>query len=245
MKLRIITLAVTLFVVLLSVSCSSGVSQAEYDALKSQLADTRAQLDALKSAPPPPAGKDPADQAKITSLEAAKQQLEQRVSALTSEKVALETSAAGLTARLNDLDAKYAELKNQYDILSRPVPPEVLDPPKVEQAIFQSLNRDRVAAGLAEFTWGHNMYPIAQANSRKMAEFDRFEYPLWGTVQYLYIASGYSKLDSIVTGVMLTWKSNTFNYQKNILSAVNTHAAIGVHKVGEVFYITMMAANYA
>jgi uncharacterized protein YkwD len=232
-----------------SFSCAAGVSQAEYDSLKKQLAEAETQLNVLKGSAVTPAGEVPGatvealqnqneiNAGKIKALETAN-------TAIAAEKAALEVKSGELSADLEELDAKYLEIKKQYDVLTRPAAPAVLDPKAVEQAIFNALNRDRISAGVPVLLWGYNLYPLAQQNSRKMAEFGKFEYSQWGTVQYIYIAAGYHTVESVVNGATLTWKSNKFNFDNTILRSLNTHCAIGVEKVGEVFYITLLAADY-
>ena len=213
-------LTITLFSV---VSCAPAVSQQEYDRVNNELSETKTQIATLQSQLAIVEKVQGQYQELNKSYEALKKQLDIKIAEVETTK-----------SQYNDLAVKYEDLKKLYE------GPVQITEGQVEQAIFELLNQERTNNGLHELIWGVNLHTWAQLNSRHMAQDGKFEYSEYASWQEVFWAAGYNTVDRIADGALITWRSNLYRYEKNILTKV-TYGAIGVYKSGEIFYITYMA----
>jgi len=136
------------------------------------------------------------------------------------------------------LSTEYEELNKQYDILVKE--PAGIDEEDIEQAVFKLVNQERGNNGLDEIAWGGNLYKWAITNSRSMATKKRLEYSEYVGWQDIFWATGYGTAERIASAALTVWKSHQ-QYERNFLNTGANYCAVGVHKSGEIFYITYMA----
>lgn len=147
--------------------------------------------------------------------------------------------AKGIEAQYEELSAKYEELKEQYDAITEE--PAGISEEDVEQALFELINLERKNNGLDELLWGKNLSWWAEVNSRDMAETLKYKHSEYASWQEVFWAAGYSTVDRIANGALITWRSNTYRYKLNILNTGAIYGAVGAYKSGEIFYITYIA----
>ena len=222
-------------------SCAQGVSQADYDSVKSKLSQAESQLKALQDKVPvtvtvtTPPGTQPADLSK--TIEDLKKQIESyagQIKTLEAQKKTAEDS-------LKDLNLKYAELQKQYAALTRP--PDVITEESVEQAIFALINQERTKNNVPALEWGKNLYNITKQHGKYMYENSRYEPSSWPFFQEIYWGAGYTSADNLANGALLVWQNFQYRYEHGILSKAFKYGGVGAYKSGEVFYITFMAAD--
>ncbi len=214
----------------------AGVSQADYDNLKSKLSLTESQLKALQEKAAGATATDSLSAELSKTIEGLRKQNE----LITGQISALEVLKTKAENSLKDLNTKYAELQKLYDALSKP---EVITEEKVEQAIFALINQERVKAGVPELAWGRNLSNITRTHGKYMYENTRYEPSTWPFFQEIYWAAGYSSTDKLANGTLLVWKNFEYRYEHGILSKAFKYGAVGAYKAGDVFYITFMAAD--
>ncbi len=253
---KITIISILLFMAIFSVlSCGPTVPQEEYDRVNSERLAIQNKVAALQS--------------KLTeaeSLQAEYEDLTKQFEAVKSEFEALqaeyeernaeyealvEQSAAAndafealqaeheeLSAEYEALDEQFAELSEQYETIMGGG--AEITAPAVEQAVFNLVNQERIANGLDEVTWGENIYKWAIANSRSMATNKRLEYTGYIGWQEVFWATGYGTADKIARAALTIWQNHQL-YERNLLNVGADYGAVGVHKAGEIFYITYVA----
>ena len=142
-----------------------------------------------------------------------------------------------MSAEYEELSKQFEELSEQLDVTGGTAEISEED---VEQAVLNLVNRESTNNGLDELTWGENLYKWALTNSRNMATNKRIEYSEYVGWQDVYRATGYSTADEIASAALVIWKE-TQQYEQNFLNTGADYGAVGVHKSGEIFYITFMA----
>ena len=235
-------------------SCGQGDLQEQIDILKTQLADANSQVaelqqklfeaqalesqyDTLKDQYADLQTENEANLASIDTMGATIEQLDMQVNQLTG------TNAAHV-AEIAELQQEYDSLKAQYDLLLGLEAGISVD--NIEQALFELINQERISHGLNALQPGHNLSDWALINSQRMAVSKEFEYydDTWVPFQRVFIAAGYSSLDSLVNGAMTTWKSHALFYQEKVLSEDAIYGAVRAVQSGDIYYITFMASNY-
>jgi uncharacterized protein YkwD len=246
-------LSLGIFLIVSAFSCSaSGVSQQQYDTLKSQLDDANSQIAALKSQLAEATAnlsqydqlnqsyqtlkqQNDANTAQINTLQSQIQTLQSQVDTVNGEK-------ANIQASYNDLQTRYQDLQQKYQELTAPGEP--ITENAVEQAIFDLVNQERAKHNLPLVSWGKNMYQLAKQNSKEMYEAGKYQYAMWNYFQQLFWAAGYDSVDSIAHGAILIWTNNQYQYEHGMISTAFTYCAIGAYQQGEVIYITLMMSNF-
>lgn len=234
-----VLLAISIVFLLGAFSCGSGVSQADYDNLKSKLSQTESQLKALQdklasqtgTATPTITTTQPVTQS--TDLSKTIEDLKKQIAALDTQKTAAEAS-------LKELNTKYTELQKQYDALTKPAE---ITAEQVEQAIFKLINQERTSSNVTGLLWGNNLYTITRQNSQHMSETGKYEYSTWGFYQQIFMAASYGSVDGIARGAVQVWKINQYQFEHGILSKAFKYGAVGAYKQGDVVFITFMAAD--
>jgi len=225
----IIILLVLSVITLFSVpSCAPTVSQQEYDRVNNELSETKGQIATLQSK----LAEAEIMQGQYEELSKNYEALEKRYDIKMSEIETIESQYA-------DLTTKYEDLKKQYDVIKEGA--AGISEEDVEQAIFELINQERKDNGLDELMWGKNLSWWAEVNSRDMEEKKRYQYSEYASWQEVFWAAGYSTIDRIANGALVTWRSNSYRYKLNILSKGAIYGAVGAHKSGDIFYITYIA----
>ncbi|WP_300383607.1 CAP domain-containing protein [Clostridium sp.] len=125
---------------------------------------------------------------------------------------------------------------------------------QIEQDIFQRVNKERTANGLASLTYNVTMEYYSRYKSKDMADNDYFDhndlkgelitakmkrdgvsYNAWGE-NIAYIQGGYDNV-VLATKFMDNWM-NSSGHRANILSSNFSSIGVGVYKVGSTYYAT-------
>lgn len=236
--IKAVIMAVLVPGILLAGGCgSSGVSQADYDAVKSQLADCQAQLAAIQGI----SGGDLADALK--DLQADYDALNYRYEQLKEEMTSSDPSG-----QLQAMQDDYDELNAQYEALQKEYAAFVegakdLSEEDISQAILKAVNDDRVKEGLAQLDLGTNIAKIALSNCRAMADLGDYQYSSQGGVwQRILIASRPSSAEQMANAALEIWKNNTLAYKDNVLNPSAKYGAVAALKSGSVYYVTFVAS---
>jgi len=251
-SILLISLAIVLFSVL---SCTSGVTQQEYDRVSNELRAAQNQLASLQGklaeaeslqevlTKQSDATKSELStvQAKYAELSTKHEELSEQFDATKSEFEAMQDNYEELSAEYDELDEQFEELSEQYDIIMKGT--AEIDEEDVEQAVFELVNKERIENGLNEREWGENIYKWALANSRNMATNKQLEYTEYIGWQDVFWATGYGTADRIANAALTIWKNHQ-HYERSFLNAGDHYAAVAVYKLGEIFYITYVADYY-
>lgn len=254
----LVFLTVTAFTV---ASCGGpAVSPEEYDRLsrelntaQSQLAELQGKLTGLATAQAQYSDLS----TKYNALQSQLQSLQSQYDALNQKYEAAITAKDAVQARYDDLNKEYDTLQDEldalqdrYDELSRKyeeavsgVAAQEITEEEVEQAIFNLVNQERIRRGLAASLWGVNLYGWAKTNSRNMATNKVIEYSDYSSWQDVQWVTGYSTTERMANAVFTIWQ-NGLQYERNFLNQNATYCAVGVHKSGEIFYITYIASPF-
>ena len=242
-----------LVVAVVAISCQ-GDLQERYDILEKQLTDANEQLatqqeklleaevletqyDGLSAEYDELKEQNDANLEELAALEAQLENLGNEIARLTGENQAKDN-------QITDLMAEYDSLKAQYDILVG-AESEITED-NIEQALFDLINQERKSHGLNELLAGTNLASWSLTNSQKMSVSKQIEYYDIYQVpfQRVYIAAGYSSLDRVINAAMTIWKSHVLSYEENILNKDAVYGAVGVVKLGDIYYITFMASDF-
>ncbi len=237
-------------ILLISTSCTSGISQDEYDRVKNELSTIQSELASLQS--------------KLTesmALQAQSEVLNSKLDTLQGEYEVLQTKYEELIAEYDELSAdydnvqsefkamqdEYEELSAKYEELSKQsetvVEEEVAEliEEDIEQAVFELVNQDRRDNGLDELIWSNALHKWALTNNRNMATNTRYEYIYYAGWQDIFWAIGYDTADEIAEAALTAWR-NSLIYDKNILTPITDYGTVAVYKPGEIYYITYIAS---
>jgi len=235
------------FVVMIlnSTSCTSGIPQQEYDRVSNEMRAAQNQLASLQ-------GK----LAEAESLQAQYEELTNRNATLESEFDAMQTRYEELSAEYDELNIKYDTMQSEYDTLyakyeelsaeyedlskqGEAVEEESIEIAEedVEQALFELINEDRVDNGLDILLWRDSLHKLAKENSIDMATYRDLRYPERREWREAYWATGYNSSDEIAEATHLVWENREI-YEQSFLWAHLEFGAVGVHKSGNMFYIT-------
>lgn len=130
---------------------------------------------------------------------------------------------------------------------------------EIEQAIFQRVNAERLAAGLPALSYNTTMEYYARMKSKYMGENGHFDhidkegrlmneiiqadgisYRAWGeNIAYIQGLNDYNALSN---RFMNNWM-NSEGHKANILSSKFTSIGIGVYKIGDIYYATQEFYN--
>ena len=235
-------------IILISTSCVSGVSQEEHQRVKNELNAVQGELASL--------------QIKLTEAVATLalyEELKNRNATLESKFDAIQTKHEELSAKYDELNikydsiqseyetinAKYKELSTEYEELSKQYEAAVEEVAEiaeedVEQALFELINEDRVENGLDILPWREGLHKSAKENSIYLATNKGLLYPEYDREwREVYWAAGYNSAAEIAEATYLAWK-NRDTYEKYFLWAYLDYGAVGVHKSGDIFYITYL-----
>ncbi|MGN1029211.1 MAG: CAP domain-containing protein, partial [Bacilli bacterium] len=125
---------------------------------------------------------------------------------------------------------------------------------EIEQAIFQRVNAERLAAGLPALSYNTTMEYYARMKSKYMGNNGHFDhidkegrlmneiiqadgisYRAWGeNIAYIQGLNDYNALSN---RFMNNWM-NSEGHKANILSSKFTSIGIGVYKIGDIYYAT-------
>ena len=225
---KIIILLVLFVITLFSVpSCAPTVSQEEYDRLNNELSETKGQIAALQS-----------KLAEAEIMQGQYEELNKNYADLKKQYDTIMSEIETIESQYDDLTTKYEDLKKQYDVIMEG--PAGISEEDVEQAIFELINQERKNNGIDELMWGKNLYTWAKSNSRHMEEKAIYQYSEYASFQEVFWAAGYSTIDRIANGALLTWRSNSYRYELNIINKA-IYGAVAAIKSGDIFYITYMA----
>ncbi len=247
-----IVLSMLLVVTLFSIpACSPGVPQQEYDRVSNELSAVQDQLAELQD-----------KLAEAESQQGEYEELSKRYVALKSEHETAQTEYEELNDQYEELNKQigpikseleamqsdYEELSKQHEELSEKYAiatkePDEIGERELEQAIFELINQARSDIGADELIWGENIYKWAMENSRSMAASKRREYSSYASWQEIYWAAGHSTVDRMASAVFTIWKDG-LQYEQNILNKVATYGTVGVHRAGDIYYITYIASHY-
>ena len=253
---RVSIISVLLFsIILISISCVSGVSQEEHQRVKDELNAVQGELAAL--------------QIKLTEAVATLslyEELNDRNATLESEFDAIQTRYEELGAKYDELyikydtiqseyeakksqyealQSKYEELSTEYEELSKRYEAvtdgvEAIVEEDIEQALFELINEARVENGKNILPWREALHERARENSIYLAMNKGLIYPEYDREwREVYWAEGYNSVDEIAEVTFLTWK-NRFEYEKNFLWTYLDYGAVGVYKSGDIYYITYL-----
>lgn len=249
--MKITIISIVLVIILLGmVGCASSISPEEYNQVKNELNDVKLQAAELQNK------LDEAETAvaQYDQLNSQFQELKNQYDAQADEirdiqsdftELNADYSAAtneiqGLQADYDSLVLDYNELKQQYDIA---VKKYVFSEQEVNQAIFTLVNQERRNSGLDELQWGVNLYGWARQNSISMSETGEFKYTAWLTRQAVLITAGQSTLEELINGIMLVWKQQKHEFTPKFLDPKSPYGAVAAYKLGDVYYITFVAAT--
>jgi len=248
-SILLISLAIVLFSVL---SCTSGVTQQEYDRVSNELRAAQNQLASLQGklaeaeslqevlTKQSDATKSELStvQAKYAELSTKHEELSEQFDATQSEFEAMQDNYEELSAEYDELDEQFEELSEQYDtIIEGRVE---IDEEDVEQALFNLINQERVNEGLDELEPGENLYKWALTNSKTMATNKREEYSDYGSWQAFYWTAGHSTPERMADATLTVWKGKQ-EYERFFLNVTAKYGAVGIYKSGDIFYITYIA----
>ena len=238
------TIAVLLILLVISLfsasSCSSTISQEEFDRVNNELNTIQSQLASLKD-----------KSAEYEATKAKYDNLIERYDTLESEHKELQTKydteysveIETIQDKYDTLKSEYTVLQSEYDELSKQYAALTegtteINEEDVEQAIFELINQDRKDNGLDELIWGVHLYSSAKTNSRNMATTQRLEEPPEQIgYQEVIWATGYTKTQRMAEAIFTIWE-NTYRYELEFLNNSTTYGAVAVYKSGEIFYIT-------
>ena len=233
-------------IILISTSCASGVSQEEHERVKNELSAIQGELASLQS--------------KLTesvALQAQNEELKNRYAIVKSEFDAMQIKHKEQIAEYHELNIiyntmqseyetlqdKYVELSAEYEELSKQVEEEVvveIAEEDVEQALFELINQDRIDNGLDVLPWRESLHKLAKENSIDLATNKGLRYPEYDREwRAVYWAVGHNSADEIAEATYLVWE-NRDKYEKYFLEAYLDFGAVGVHKSGDIFYITYL-----
>ena len=229
---KIIILLVLFVITLFSVpACAPTVSQQEYDRVNNELSETKDQIATLQS-------KLAEKVAEAEIMQGQYEELNKNYEALKKQYDIKMSEIETIESQYDDLTTKYEDLKKQYDVIIEGT--AGISEEEVEQAVFELINKERKNNGIDELIWGKNLYSWAKANSRRMEEKGIYQYSEYASFQEVFWAAGYSTIDRIANGALLTWRSNSYRYELNIINKA-IYGAVGAYKSGDIFYITYMA----
>jgi uncharacterized protein YkwD len=255
---RIAVLSILVAIALLTVtSCTPTVSQQEHDrvrgdleaaqsqvaSLQSELAESemvQAQNEQLAQLYGTAQTQFETVQARNTDLMAEYDELSQNYEAVESEHETLQAEFVELSAEFEELSTAYAELSEQIDVVTEPLAIEEDD---LEQTLLDIINQERADNGLDELLWGKNIYKWATTNSVNMATNNRVEYSDFASWQATDWATGYGTVEEMAEATLVIWQGGR-DYERYFLNIRAVYGAIGVHKEGEVFYITYIASFF-
>ncbi|MFH1652035.1 MAG: hypothetical protein ABID87_08055 [Chloroflexota bacterium] len=246
-----------LFTLLVAAACSSGVAPDDSARLNEELATSRSRLadaeakladyrdlqakyDALVKASAAAQGGDAALAAKYTELQKQYEAANSELESLRTQSENSQKNLESLETQLSALQANYDALDKDYQAATRH---QVILEGDVEQAIFHLVNGDRVKAGLAESQWGDNLHGWASQNSKNMAERGSMEYSDYSSWQDIQWATGYLNADQMANAVLTIWKAGS-HYQLNYLNVGAAYCAVGVYRMGDIYYITYIASPF-
>ena len=234
------------FILLISASCASGVSQEEHETVKRELSAVQDELASLQG-----------NLTEAVALQARYEELNDRNANLESEFDAMQTRHEGLSAEYEELDikydilqseyealqSKYEELSTDYEELSKRYDAALEEMAEiaeedVEQALFILINEDRIDKGLEALLWRDSLHKLARDNSIDMAKNKELQYPgsgiEWREVSW---SAGHTSAREIAEATYLIWQ-NREKYERYFLDVHLDFGAIGVYKSGGIFYIT-------
>jgi small-conductance mechanosensitive channel len=255
-------LLLAIVMIMATVSCSSGISQDEYDRVLNELADAQDeihdledQLAAAKSVETEGVESSLKYQDLLKdydTLSERMESLEEAYSALNTEHEELKTTYEIIQAQnesqmnqINLLQTQNTQLQAQLDELTPPFP--TIATTDIEQALFARINEERIVAGLEALRPGKNLTIWAKSNSEAMSIAKETVNYLdnWVPYQKHFIAAGYHTLYDMIDAIMVIWQSNLLSYQNNILADDAVYGSVSVTKTGDVFYITFFASNFS
>lgn len=248
---------------------TTGVPQADYQALQTKLTtaqqsltDSQAQVTKLQ-------GDLSAAQAETASLQtqlkqatanqtsaADLAQLQQqyqdasaRVDSLTSQLANVTATYNATKAQVDGYVAQIADLQQQIDQLSTATPtatPLPLTADNVKTAVWNRINNERAQAGLGQLQLGNNLQGYANQHVQQMASAHHtttYTDAVVG-VQAAYMAVGYLGVNELVDATFTFWQVTPSWYNSVILEPNVTYGAVAVLQAGNIFYISFMASNY-
>jgi uncharacterized protein YkwD len=225
---KIIILLVLFVITLFSVpSCAPTVSQQEYDRLNNELSETKGQIAAQQS-----------KLAEAEIMQGQYEELNENYEDLKKQHDIKMSEIETIESQYDDLTTEYEALQEQYDVIMEGT--AGINTEDVEQAIFALVNQERRDRGIDELVWGKNLYTWSKANSRHMEEKRTYQDSEYVSFQEVFWAAGYSTLDGIANGALLTWRANSYRYEQNIINPA-IYGAVGAYKSGDIIYITYMA----
>jgi uncharacterized protein YkwD len=254
--MRKITILSMLLVMALFIvpSCAPKVSPQEYDRVSNELSTIQSQLTSLQGklaeaellqAQNEELNKQyDAAKSEFETMQAKYEDLNAEYDGLNEQFDTVKSEFETMRARYKDLDAEYEELNERFEELSERYNIIMegaagIDEEDIEQAVFKLINQERENSGLDELMWGKYRYKDAIAHSRYMATSKKLEYPEFGW-QEIFWATGYGTADRIASAALTVWK-NRQPYEITFLNKATYYGAVGVHKSGEIFYITYLA----
>lgn len=250
-------------------SGATGVPQTEYQSLQSKLTAAQKSLTDAQSKVTQLQGDLDAARAENTKLQgqltnaAANQtdtsglaQLQQqyqdaaaKVEALTSQLADLSATYNATKAQVDGYVARIADLQQQLDQLSTPTPTPTALPltaDNVETALWNRINDERAAVGLAKLLPGSNLEQYAAANVNEMAQLHHTTTYTGASVgnQAANMAVGYLGVNELVDATISYWKISPAWFTSIFLSPATVYGAVGVLQSGDIFYISFMASDY-
>jgi len=249
MRLLSMLLVMALFTI---PSCTSGVSQQEYDRVSNELRDARNQLasiqgklaeaeqlkEVLTRQSAAAKSEFEAMQARYNELSTEHDGLSKQLEATKNELEALQDNYDELSAEYDEIETQFQELSEQYNMI---IEGRVeINEKDVEQALFKLINQERVNKGLDEISLGENLYKWALSNSKAMATYQREEYSDYGSWQAVYWIAGHSTPERMADTVLTVWKGKQ-EYERFFLNVTARFGAVGIYKSGDIFYITYIA----
>jgi uncharacterized protein YkwD len=246
----IVPLFLMIFVLFSASSCGQGVSQEEYDRISQELIETEKQRATLQNSLAESVKKDAQYKALGIELEDVKkardaslaelEALKARYENLNAEFVELQDQNEHFVGEIESIEAQYQDLKKQYEAVTQPPEPIVIE--DIEQTLFELINQERVNHGIDELLWGKNLYGWTRANSREMADTLRYKYSDWASWQEILWAAGYNSTEEMARATIIIWRGNPYRYEQNIVNPGAKYGAVGVYKLGDIYYITYMAS---
>ena len=244
-KIQILVILLVLSVVMVfgGLSCDPTVSQEKYDRVNNKLSETKGQIAVLQSELAE------AEKMQVQYEELTKDHvvLKQQYDIKMNEIETIESKLGDLTTQYEDLEkqhddvvkdltAKYEDLKKQYDVIQEGG--VEISEEEVEQALLELINQERKNNGLNELLWGKNLYKFAEWNSSDMERRKAYQYSEYAFRQEVFWAAGYSTVDRIANGALLTWRTDLHRYEQSVLNNEYAYGAVGAYKSGDIFYIT-------
>jgi len=247
-KIQTVVIPLVLLVIMLfgGSSCDPTVSQEKYDRVNNKLSEAKSQVVELQSK------LDEAEewQVQYEELNRKQEALMEQYDIKVKELETIESKLGDLTTKYEDLEkqhdevikdltAKYEDLKKQYDNVIQEREAEISEE-EVEEALLNLINQERKNNGLNELLWGKNLYKFAEENSRDMERSQTYQYSRYAIRQEVFWAAGYSTVDRLANGALLTWRINLHRYERSVLNSEYTYGAVGAYKSGDIFYITFI-----